>query len=306
MARKAIADAVVRLYHDENLWNTLSSNGLEFAEQEWGGEAAWTTLHQILDSIGIATARNAHPVRLFAPENQGKTFPAPGEDDTNLLLPLGICRTSAEYQRLMSSEPLKQIAILERDFIQQAKSRESFAVEGFCVPCNKMVPFLVDKQSGAQQQDDLWIPNWRERLECPSCRMNNRQRLIATLIKQHLQGLSRSGMRIYFMEQVTPIYAWAMKELTEHQIIGSEYLGYEYQGGAVVRGIRHEDVMALSFEDASIDLIVSNDVFEHVPEPARAFRECARVLKPDGVMLATIPFHSECRNVGDPGCIGER
>lgn len=290
---QGIADAVVRLYHDESLWNSLSSKGLEFAEKEWGGEAAWSTLHQILNSIGIPTARDAHPVRLFSFENPGKAFPTPVEDTKKLLLPLGTCRNRTEYQQLMSYELLEESFIMERDFIQQAKACESFAVEGICVPCNKKVPLLVDKQSGAQQQDDLWIPNWRERLECPSCRMNNRQRLIATLIKQHLQGLNRSGMRIYFMEQVTPIYVWATKELSEHHIVGSEYLGYEYQGGTVVRGIRHEDVMALSFEDGAIDLIVSNDVFEHVPEPVRAFRECARVLKPGGVMLATIPFHSD-------------
>jgi len=56
--------------------------------------------------------------------------------------------------------------------------------------------------------------------------------------------------------------------------------------------VRHEDVEALSFPDNSLDLIVSNDVFEHVPHPDKAFSECARVLKPGGVLLATIPFHA--------------
>ena len=75
---QGIADAVVRLYHDENLWNSLSSKGLEFAEKEWGGGAAWSTLHQILDSIGIPTVRDAHPVRFFSPEKQ------PGQDQPDL------------------------------------------------------------------------------------------------------------------------------------------------------------------------------------------------------------------------------
>ena len=74
--------------------------------------------------------------------------------------------------------------------------------------------------------------------------------------------------------------------------MGSEYLGYEYQSGQIIKGARHEDVMNLSFEDNSLDLIVSNDVFEHVPVPDKAFAECARVLRPGGVMLTTIPFHS--------------
>jgi SAM-dependent methyltransferase len=122
--------------------------------------------------------------------------------------------------------------------------------------------------------------------------MNNRQRMIATLVKQQLEKIK--GANVYFMEQVTPIYQWAVKTFPQHQIIGSEYLGYEYQSGQVIKGIRHEDVMDLSFSAGSLDLIVSNDVFEHVPVPNKAFAECARVLRRGGVMLTTIPFHRGC------------
>ena len=45
--------------------------------------------------------------------------------------------------------------------------------------------------------------------------------------------------------------------------------------------------------DGQIDLIISNDVFEHLPDPGKAFTECLRVLKSGGTMLATIPFHRE-------------
>ena len=120
--------------------------------------------------------------------------------------------------------------------------------------------------------------------------MNNRQRLIATLVKQVLS--SKQGQQVYFMEQVTPIYNWASATFNQQLVTGSEYLGHQYEGGTTVQGIRHEDIENLSFLEAHLDLIVSNDVFEHVPNPAKAFAECARVLKPGGIMLATIPFHS--------------
>ena len=55
--------------------------------------------------------------------------------------------------------------------------------------------------------------------------------------------------------------------------------------------------MALSYADASFDLIVSNDVLEHIPDPAAALRECFRVLRPGGAMLATFPFQP---TVGPP------
>jgi len=39
---------------------------------------------------------------------------------------------------------------------------------------------------------------------------------------------------------------------------------------------------ALDFPDASFDLAVSHEVFEHLPRPAATIRELGRVLKPDG------------------------
>jgi SAM-dependent methyltransferase len=56
-----------------------------------------------------------------------------------------------------------------------------------------------------------------------------------------------------------------------------------------VDGVVCEDITALTFNDASLDMIVSSDVLEHVPDPATAFRESARVLRPGGVYVFTVP-----------------
>jgi len=190
----------------------------------------------------------------------------------------------------MGGAKIKKILNLENRLLEN-QTEEFFEVPGYCSPCRNSVKFIVDMKSGGQQHANGWTPNWRERLECPDCHMINRQRLITHLIRQRLAGKGKAT--IYFMEQVTPIFAWAKKTFPSLEIIGSEYLGYEYKSGDVVNGIRHEDVENLSFEDRSIDLIISNDVFEHVPEPKKAFAECARVLSSGGEMLATIPFHSQ-------------
>lgn len=50
-------------------------------------------------------------------------------------------------------------------------------------------------------------------------------------------------------------------------------------------------VTALPFADESIDVISSNSLLEHVPYPHDAIREAFRVLRPGGVMCATVPFH---------------
>ena len=147
---------------------------------------------------------------------------------------------------------------------------------------------LVDYQYGRLKEDGSRTPNWREWLVCTHCGMNNRQRLVAKLVQQSA-SLSVHP-KIYLMEQVTPIYEW-VKNLPGTEVHGSEYLGYEYKGGELINGVRHEDVMNLSYPDESFDLIASNDVLEHIPDPERAFRECFRVLQPGGVVLATFPFH---------------
>jgi SAM-dependent methyltransferase len=58
-----------------------------------------------------------------------------------------------------------------------------------------------------------------------------------------------------------------------------------------------EDARALSFGDASLGTIVSNDVFEHVPDIDRAPAECARALRPGGRLYFSIPFHERAETV---------
>jgi hypothetical protein len=199
-----------------------------------------------------------------------------------------VIKNREDFVNAWQSDFLRKIREHESALIN-ATDKDTFKVDAYCVPCSQNVSFLVDMQSGGQFQDNSWWPNWRERLECPLCKMNNRQRLISTLIKQELDVLQEK--QVYLMEQVTPIYNWAKTTFKNHTIVGSEYLGHEYPCGEIVEGIRHEDIENMSFSTNTLDLIVSNDVFEHVPNPTKAFAECARVLSAGGVMLATIPFH---------------
>lgn len=47
---------------------------------------------------------------------------------------------------------------------------------------------------------------------------------------------------------------------------------------------------SLPFVDNVFDVIVASNVFEHLPNTTDVLAECRRVLKPDGTLLATIPF----------------
>jgi SAM-dependent methyltransferase len=70
----------------------------------------------------------------------------------------------------------------------------------------------------------------------------------------------------------------------------SEY--YEgFKSGEIVNGILNQDVQGTSFSDSSLDLITSNQVFEHVPNDTKGFSECYRVLKRNGALIFTVPLY---------------
>lgn len=53
--------------------------------------------------------------------------------------------------------------------------------------------------------------------------------------------------------------------------------------------IRRMTGTTIPYEDNQFDLVVSNQVFEHVPDMDQALREIARVLKPGGMALNVFP-----------------
>lgn len=61
--------------------------------------------------------------------------------------------------------------------------------------------------------------------------------------------------------------------------------------GAIVDGVRCEDLTRLSYADASFDVVLTSETLEHVPDLAAALREIRRVLKPTGVHVFTIPVN---------------
>jgi SAM-dependent methyltransferase len=189
----------------------------------------------------------------------------------------------AEHERAIAAGSDRR---LYETLLQEAYGEaEEWYLPAVCQACQMAVALLADRRYSITAE-----VNFRERMLCGACELNTRQRFMAHLVRTALA--ERPGdVRTYLHEQVTPFWTWATANLPG-ELVGSEYLGHDVAGGTEINGIRHEDALALSFQDASLDVIVSNDVLEHVPDIDAAVAEAARVLRPGGSFFFSIPFHS--------------
>ncbi len=60
-------------------------------------------------------------------------------------------------------------------------------------------------------------------------------------------------------------------------------------GEVISKGVSNQNLECLTFPDASLDIVITSDVMEHVRLDDRAHREIHRVLKPGGIYLFTVP-----------------
>lgn len=166
--------------------------------------------------------------------------------------------------------------------------RIPFSVQGFSYTAQKQVEFLVDYKHAGETAGVVW----RERVSCPKTNFNNRMRATFHLFDIEMEPYP--DLSLYISEQLTPIYKNFKKIFPN--TVGSEYFGANIpKGFTSVDGIRNEDLCHLSFADQSFDAVVSLDVFEHIPAYFDSFMECARILKPGGKLMWSVPFVSSAK-----------
>lgn len=146
--------------------------------------------------------------------------------------------------------------------------------EGFCPVCERDTTFV---------SRDAWL---RDHYKCRRCDSIPRERALMLVIQQRFPN-----WRELTIHESSPGNRGASKRFAEgcRSYIPTHFFPDEPLG-SMVGGYRCENLEALSFDDATIDLHVTQDVLEHVLRPARAFAEIARTLKPGGAHIFTTPL----------------
>lgn len=157
-----------------------------------------------------------------------------------------------------------------------------------------------------KQTSGSFSENYRETGNCEHCGASNRFRQISLVVNGLLAVDSAqpvtclnctllnngptSNLAIYKTQSSGSLHNM-LRSLPKYQC--TEYYGPQSKYGEFVDGIRNEDLQKLAFSGNNFDIVLSSEVFEHIPDPYQAHREVFRVFKPGGCHVFTVPFIPE-------------
>ena len=129
-------------------------------------------------------------------------------------------------------------------------------------------------------------------IRCIRCRASVTSMAIASVLKDLLANWE--GKKIYELSSRGPFFRFLQKRGSH--LTYSEYFD-DITPGAYKRTVQCQDVQGLTYGDESFDLCTCTEVFEHVPNDHKGFREIYRVLKPGSLFLFTVPLSGRRKTV---------
>lgn len=158
---------------------------------------------------------------------------------------------------------------------------------GTCPICGEFAEFTLDN-AGFSLRETV----------CDACGASRRSRdLAAVILKTYDLNVSGSingqqsklsHLRIFEAQSSGPLHD-VLRSLPGYQC--AEFFDDTERGMLNENGVRCEDLQRLTFDDNSFDLIITQDVLEHVADPFLAFGEIRRVLRQGGRHIFTVPCH---------------
>jgi hypothetical protein len=124
--------------------------------------------------------------------------------------------------------------------------------------------------------------NWRAVVPhsfCPGCDSRSRHRGLVAVLPEVLAAAPPGPVLAFAPERVL---MKALRKVSEREIVTTDLFCEDVD-------LPRQDIQRLDIPDESYAVLLCNHVLEHVPDDRSALRECARVLKPGGIGVFTIP-----------------
>lgn len=159
---------------------------------------------------------------------------------------------------------------------------------GYCPICKKLTFFLARYD---------WL---RDHYLCIRCNSIPRYRALIETLETYF-----TNWREMHIHESSPCGAASDYIAKECKNYVPSFFFPEIAPGNTKSGYRCENLEQQTFDDGVFDLVVTQDVLEHVFHPEKAFREIARTLKRGGAHVFTVPWYYwqktvvRSRQVGD-------
>ena len=151
-----------------------------------------------------------------------------------------------------------------------------FQLRGYCPCCCKKTTFIAS---------NYW---YRDSLRCMKCGSLPRDRQVFKYLNEYMKG--RTDFRVL---EFAPLPGAYMNDRETSNYTISHYFPDEKFGKAG-ENFYNEDIQKTTFPDASFDIIIHEDILEHINDPFQAVKEGIRILADGGVLVFTCPV--KCLN----------
>jgi len=146
-----------------------------------------------------------------------------------------------------------------------------------CTVCNSTVVF------------DLYNCWPRDLTKCSVCNSNVRERALKYIMDREI--LNNQSLIIHESSPGGALHNYFVKNYKKYTY--SHYFNDIPNGKFNNKGIQCVDLNNIPFDDNTIDIFITLDVFEHIFTPELAIKEIYRVLKPGGRYIMTVPIENE-------------
>lgn len=147
-----------------------------------------------------------------------------------------------------------------RNIHSEENLKFSLRTEGYCPICEQETIFMSDSP---------WL---RDHYKCCSCKSIPRWRAFIQVLHTHFPA-----WREMSIHEFSPGGAASNKLRNECVKYSYSYFFDNVKTGTMYEGHRCENIEACTFENSTFDMVITQDVLEHVFEADKAFSEIERI-----------------------------